>query len=105
MNGAAGRISGADTDCVICQYVVQRIQQQMSKYNNLGAAAGLAGNPSMIEAQAHVYRKQPSTPATPIDAFLELEATTSIVPPDPYMYVMLFLIIIISFFSFFFVHN
>jgi hypothetical protein len=71
LNGAASRISLDDSQCVLCQYLVQRVQGEMSRFTTLQGAG--AGDVTLLEIESAVQE--------PFERFAE----DSIVPPpsDP----------------------
>jgi len=72
LSGAASRINTVDSQCVMCQYLVQRVQGEMSRFTTLQGAG--AGDVTLLEVESSV-QDQPSEDAEP--RFSE----DSIVPP------------------------
>jgi len=70
LSGAASRISMDDSQCVMCQYLVQRVQGEMSRFTTLQGAG--AGDVTLIELESTIQDE-------PIDA--ERFTEDSIVPP------------------------
>jgi len=78
LSGAASRISMDDSQCVICQYLVQRVQGEMSRFTTLQGAG--AGDVTLLEVDATV-QEQPSMDDDSGDRFAEDDAEDGIVPP------------------------
>jgi len=79
LSGAAARISVDDSQCVMCQYLVQRVQSEMSRFTTFQAAG--AGDVTLLEVDATVTQKDaPMDDAEDAERFSE--DADSIMPPN-----------------------
>ncbi len=84
--GAAGRISRADSNCVMCQYIVQRVHGMVIQYTMGGAPVALigttaAGAGAAAPAAGAAAAAAPAAPAAPAadaaSSFVETDAKFS----------------------------